>query len=48
MNWEEIQVDSQVMFCKFVAFMLLQVSELQIAHRLQEGILCLYRPGASF
>lgn len=48
MNLEEIQVNSLVMFYKFVAFILLQVSELQIAHRLQEDILCLYRPGASF
>ena len=38
MSLGEIQVNSQVMFYKFVAFILLQVSELQIAHRLQEDI----------
>ena len=38
MNLEESQVSSQVMFYEFVAFILLQVSELQIAHRLQEDI----------
>lgn len=48
MNLEEIQVNSQVMFYKFVAFILLQVSELQIAQRLQEDILYLYRPGRLF
>lgn len=48
MSLEEIQVNSQVMFYKFVAFILLQVSELQIAQRLQEDILYLYRPGRLF
>jgi len=48
MSSEEIQVDSWVMFYKFVAFILLQVSELQIAQRLQEDILYLYRPGCLF
>ena len=36
------------MFYKFVAFILLQVSELQVAQRLQEGILYLYRHGRLF
>ena len=48
MSLEEIQVDSRMMFYKFVAFILLQVSELQIAQRLQEDILYLYRPGRLF
>ena len=48
MSLEEIQVDSRMMFYKFVAFILLQVSELQIAQRLQEDILHLYRPGHLF
>ena len=48
MSLEEIQVDSQVMFYKFVAFILLQVSELRIAQRLQEDILYLYRLGHLF
>ena len=48
MNLEEVQVNSQVMFYEFVAFILLQVSELQIAQRLQEDILYLYRPGCLF
>ena len=42
MNLEEVQVNSQVMFYKFVAFILLQVSELQIAQRLQEDISCIF------
>ena len=48
MSLEEIQVNSQVMFCKFIAFIFLQVSKLQIAQRLQEDILYLYRPGLLF
>ena len=48
MNLEEVQVNSQVMFYKFVAFILLQVSELRIAQRLQEDILYLYRLGHLF
>ena len=48
MNLEEVQVNSQVMFYEFVAFILLQVSELQVAQRLQEGILYLYRHGRLF
>ena len=48
MSLEEIQVNSQVMFYNFVAFILLQVSQFQIAQRLQEDILYLYRPGRLF
>ena len=48
MSLEEVQVDSQVMFRKFVAFTLLQVSELWVAQRLQEDLLYLYRPGRLF
>ena len=37
MSLEEIRLNFQMMFCKFVAFILLQVSKLKIALRL-EGI----------